>query len=104
MKPWNLIQNQPLLNEIFKEPQMISFKRGKSLSRVCSSEQNYKGAKTEHVWSRITCQPEVENIEGYSAQQFLLIPQYYAGLKRVVSELSNDTKHDVVWREYRLQK
>ena len=48
--------------------------------------------------------PEVENIEGYSAQQFLLIPQYYAGLKRVVSELSNDTKHDVVWREYRLQK
>ena len=31
MKPWNLIQNQPLLKEIFKEPPMISFKRGKSL-------------------------------------------------------------------------
>ena len=48
--------------------------------------------------------PEVENVEGYGAQQLLLIPQYYADLKRVVSELSNDTKHDVVWREYRLQK
>ena len=31
MKPWNLIQNQPLLKEISKEPPMISFKRGKSL-------------------------------------------------------------------------
>ena len=37
---------------------MIFFERGKSL-RICSSEQNYKGAKTEqqmiHVWSRVTC-------------------------------------------------
>ena len=34
MKPWNLIQNQLLLKEIFKEPPMISFKRGRSLKDI----------------------------------------------------------------------
>ena len=28
---WNLIQNQPLLRQIFKEPPIISYKKGKSL-------------------------------------------------------------------------
>ena len=31
MKKWNLIQNQPLLPQIFKEPPIISYKKGKSL-------------------------------------------------------------------------
>ena len=31
MKNWNLIQNQPLLRQIFKEPPIISYKKGKSL-------------------------------------------------------------------------
>ena len=31
MKKWNLIQNQPLLHQIFKEPPIISYKKGKSL-------------------------------------------------------------------------
>ena len=61
-----------------------------------------------HVWSRVTCHHFFLNgsreCRGYGAQEFLLIPQYYACLKRVFSELSNDTKHDVVWWEYRLRK
>ena len=28
---WHLIQNQPLLRQIFKEPPMISYKKGNSL-------------------------------------------------------------------------
>ena len=31
MEKWNLIQNQPLLRQIFKEPHIISYKKGKSL-------------------------------------------------------------------------
>ena len=31
MKKWNFIQNQPLLRQIFKEPPIISNKKGKSL-------------------------------------------------------------------------
>ena len=30
MNKWHLIQNQPLLRQIFKEPPIISFKKGKS--------------------------------------------------------------------------
>ena len=32
MGKWHLIQNQPFLREIFKEPPLISFKKGKSLN------------------------------------------------------------------------
>ena len=57
---WNLIQNQPLLKEIFKEPPMKSF-RAENLLRIYSSEQNYKGAKTKqqmiHVCSRTGLSP-----------------------------------------------
>jgi len=28
---WHLIQNQPLLRQIFKEPSIISYKKGKSI-------------------------------------------------------------------------
>ena len=31
MKKWNLIQNQPLLRQIFREPPIISYKKRKSL-------------------------------------------------------------------------
>jgi len=31
MPNWDLIQNQPLLNSIFKDPSIISYKRGKSV-------------------------------------------------------------------------
>ena len=31
---WHLIQNQPLLRETFKEPPLISYKKGKSLRDI----------------------------------------------------------------------
>jgi len=31
LSKWHLIQNQPLLREIFKEPPLIPYKKGKSL-------------------------------------------------------------------------
>ena len=31
MEKWHLIQNQPTLREIFKEPPILSYRRGKSL-------------------------------------------------------------------------
>ena len=34
MEKWHLIQRQPLLNEIFKEPPLVSYKRGRSLNDV----------------------------------------------------------------------
>ena len=42
MKKWNLIQNQPLLRQIFKEPPIISYKKGKSLKELRSLELKYK--------------------------------------------------------------
>ena len=35
MKKLNLIQNQPLLCQIFKEPPIISYKKGKLWQRTC---------------------------------------------------------------------
>ena len=34
MSKWHLIQNQPLLREIYKEPPVISYKRVKSLKDI----------------------------------------------------------------------
>ena len=34
MDKWHLIQNQPLLREIYKESPIISYKRGKSLKDI----------------------------------------------------------------------
>ena len=42
MKKWNLIQNQPLLRQIFKEPPIISYKKGKSLKELRSLELKNK--------------------------------------------------------------
>ena len=37
MNKWHLIESQPLLRQIYKEPPLISYKRGKSL------KDNYTG-------------------------------------------------------------
>ena len=34
MKHWQLIENQPLLRQIYKEPPIISYKRGRSLKDI----------------------------------------------------------------------
>ena len=34
MSKWHLIQNQPLLREIFREPPIVSYKKGKSLKDI----------------------------------------------------------------------
>ena len=34
MEKWHLIQTQPSLRQIFKEPPLISYKRGKSLKDI----------------------------------------------------------------------
>ena len=34
MKHWHLIEKQPLLKEIFREPPLLSYKRGKSLKDI----------------------------------------------------------------------
>ena len=38
MKNWNLIQKHPLLRQIFKEPPIISYKKGKSLKDMLELE------------------------------------------------------------------
>ena len=34
MEKWHLIQNQPLLREIYKDPLLISYRKGKSLKDI----------------------------------------------------------------------
>ena len=34
MKSWHLIEQQPLLSEIYKDPPLISYKRGRSLKDI----------------------------------------------------------------------
>ena len=41
MEKWNLIQNQPLLCYFFKEPPLISYKKGKPWQRTCLLEPKY---------------------------------------------------------------
>jgi len=42
MQKWHLIQNQPSLRQIFKEPPLTSFKRGKSLKDIKGISQYMK--------------------------------------------------------------
>ncbi|CAH3019778.1 unnamed protein product, partial [Porites evermanni] len=35
MSKWHLIENQPMLREIYREPPLISYRRGKSLRHTC---------------------------------------------------------------------
>ena len=39
MEKWNLIQNQPLLCQIFKEPPIICYKKGKLWSQNIKRQQ-----------------------------------------------------------------
>ena len=41
---WHLIQNQPLLRQIFKEPPIISYKKRKILERSACESKTIKGA------------------------------------------------------------
>ena len=34
MKKWHLIEKQPLLSEIYRDPPLISYKRGRSLKDI----------------------------------------------------------------------
>ena len=44
MEKWHLIQNQPLLREIYKELPLISYRKGKSPKlKTCLLKLNYKG-------------------------------------------------------------
>ena len=51
MKKWNLIQNQPLLRQIFKEPPIISYKKGKSLKDMLVRAKIYVRAVTPCIFS-----------------------------------------------------
>jgi len=34
MSKWHLIQNQPLLREIYKDPPLLSYRKGRSLKNI----------------------------------------------------------------------
>ena len=40
MSKWHLIQNQPLLREIYREPPFISYRKGKSLKDILVKPAN----------------------------------------------------------------
>ena len=44
MEKWHLIQNQPSLRQIFKEPPLVSYKRGKSLKDIPVRAKTPKGS------------------------------------------------------------
>ena len=44
MQKWHLIENQPLLREIYKDPPLISYRKLKgNRLKTCLLKQNYKG-------------------------------------------------------------
>ena len=43
MEKWHLIQNQPLLREIYKDPPLISYRKEGKRLKTCLLKQNYKG-------------------------------------------------------------
>ena len=46
-KKWFLIQQQPLLNQIFKEPPILSYRKGRSLKDILVRAKYNKGEKTK---------------------------------------------------------
>ena len=56
MEKWNLIQNQPLLRQIFKEPPSISYNKGKSLKVMLVRAKLYK------VYSRFHTGTDVQPV------------------------------------------
>ena len=55
MSKWHLIQDQPLLREIYNEPPNISYKRAKSLGDIQSYKVTYYTI-TSFNESRLACQ------------------------------------------------
>ena len=49
LEKWHSIQNQPSLRQIFKEPLLISFKRGKSLKDVLVRAKVYRGQRPKNT-------------------------------------------------------
>ena len=46
----HLIQQQPLLNVIFKGPRVISYRKGRSLKEILMREEYNKARKPNHVF------------------------------------------------------
>lgn len=46
MEKWHMIQNQPLLRDIFKDPPMISVKKGQSLKSMLARAKIYTNAES----------------------------------------------------------
>ena len=51
MRNWHLIEKQPLLSEIYKNPPLVSYKRGCSLKDIHSWEPNYEKVACEQALS-----------------------------------------------------
>ena len=70
MKHWQLIENQPLLRQIYKEPPIISYKRGSSLNDILLRIKGYKheGGKRESGFS-LSC----DMLQIYRAINWLII-------------------------------
>ena len=55
MKHWHLIENQPLLRQIYKEPPIISYKRGRSLTDILVKAKLWE-LKAISTWVESVCQ------------------------------------------------
>ena len=82
MKKWNLIQNQPLLRQIFKEPPIISYKKGKSLKDMLVSAKIEKVNTRFHpsmdVWPVTPC--IFSSLSGIFPYKTLSSTSHWAGI------------------------
>ena len=60
MSKWHLIENQPMLREIYREPPLISYRRGKSLKDILVRAKLLR-SKTYYITKQrescLACQP-----------------------------------------------
>ena len=56
MNKWHLIENQPLLTEIFKDPPTISYKKGKSFRKSQTMKLRSKTQQLSERGSGMACQ------------------------------------------------
>ena len=69
MKHWQLIEKQPLLRQIYKEPPIISYKRGRSLKdKLVKAKLWYLKAKTRgwEAWVRLVNPYDISKISSKS--------------------------------------
>ena len=57
MEKWHLIQNQPLLREIFKHPPLISYRKGKSLKDMLVKAKGFYQHNGHTAGVAQVCQP-----------------------------------------------